>query len=66
MIRNLLNADNFDGTEDDEIERYSAGVTYTYGPGMTFRGSIGYIDTDDVATDDPDATYVTLGTQVKF
>ena len=61
-----LNADNFDGVEDDEAERYSAGVTYTYGPGMTFRGSIGYVETDDIVTDDPDATYVALGTQINF
>ncbi len=61
-----LNVDNFDGVEDDEAERYSGGVVYTYGPGMTFRGSIGYLDTDDIIADDPDATYVTLGTQINF
>ncbi len=61
-----FNVDNFDGVEDDEAERYSAGVTYTYGPGMTFRGSIGYVDTDSIIATDPDATYVTLGTQVNF
>ena len=61
-----LSTDNFDGVSDDEVERYSGGVTYTYGPGMTFRGSIGYVDSDGVVASDPDATYVTLGTQVNF
>ncbi len=50
-----------------DTTRYSGGVTYTYGPGMTFRGSIGYVEHDGSAlTDDVDATYVTLGTQVNF
>jgi len=49
-----------------ETDRYSAGAVYTYGPGMTFRGSIGYIEHENAAGADADATYVTLGTQVKF
>ena len=49
-----------------DTDRYSGGVTYTYGPGMTFRGSIGYIEHDVAGADDVDATYVTLGTQVNF
>jgi len=55
--------DSFTTTTD--TVRYSGGVTYTYGPGMTFRGSIGYVE-HDVAGTDVDATYVTLGTQVNF
>jgi len=51
-------------TTTTDTTRYSGGVTYTYGPGMTFRGSIGYIEHDGAA--DVDATYVTLGTQVNF
>ena len=62
-----LNQDNSDGLDDEEAERYSGGVTYTYGPGMTFRGSIGYVEHEDAtAGSDVDATYVTLGTQVNF
>ena len=49
-----------------DTQRYSGGVTYTYGPGMTFRGSIGYIEHDITGAADVDATYVTLGTQINF
>ncbi len=31
------------GSGDFDVERWTAGVTYTYGPGMTFRGSVGYV-----------------------
>jgi len=41
-----------------DTTRYSGGVTYTYGPGMTFRGSVGFIEHEGAA--DVDATYVTL------
>ncbi len=60
--------DNTFGIKDEETRRYSGGVTYTYGPGMTFRGSIGYIEHENaiVAQKDVDATYVTLGTQINF
>lgn len=68
-----LNKDNTFGIEDLETERYSAGVVYTYGPGMTFRGSIGYVEHEagsDIfgATDQDEleSTYVTLGTQINF
>lgn len=54
-----------------DTQRYSGGVTYTYGPGMTFRGSIGYVEHEQTAiggagSNDVDATYVTLGTQINF
>ena len=49
-----------------DTDRYSGGVTYTYGPGMTFRGSIGHVQHDVTGASDVDATYVTLGTQVNF
>ncbi len=54
---------------DEETDRYTGGVAYTYGPGMTFRGSISYIEHDNlasVANDDMDATSILLGTQVLF
>jgi outer membrane protein OmpU len=62
-----MDQDNTFGIRDFDTKRYSGGVTYTYGPGMTFRGSIGHVDHDMPATlRDVDATYVTLGTQINF
>lgn len=69
--------DNTYGIENLDTERYSAGVTYTYGPGMSFNGSIGYIEHDgqnvggvaDLSgndINDSDATYVSLGTSISF
>ncbi|MDD3020318.1 MAG: porin [Alphaproteobacteria bacterium] len=58
-----LNAET-DGNALD-VERYTGGVVYTYGPGMTFRGSVAYTEDNDAAGD-PDATTVTLGTQINF
>lgn len=56
--------------EEMETDRYTAGVIYTYGPGMTFRGSVQYIDhdfsNDATAGSDSDATSVLIGTQVQF
>lgn len=49
-----------------ETDRFSGGVTYTYGPGMTFRGSLGYIEHDIQGADDIEATYALVGTQVNF
>lgn len=48
-----------------EADRYTAGVTYEYGPGMSFRGAVQYIDAESGAFDG-DGTQVTLGTQVNF
>lgn len=56
---------NTDGaTAATDVNRYRAGVTYSYGPGMTFRGSVGYAEND--ATTNNDATTVTAGTQINF
>lgn len=68
------NSDNTFGVEELEADRYSGGVTYTYGPGMTFRGSVQYVEFDGTAdTDglnkafgDADATSILLGTQINF
>lgn len=52
-----------------DTDRYSAGVVYTYGPGMTFRGSVGFIDHDlSIAgmSNSMDATYALVGTQINF
>ncbi|MEZ5815290.1 MAG: porin [Alphaproteobacteria bacterium] len=65
--RNIAGAVGNDGIETD---RYTGGVVYTYGPGMTFRGSISHVEHDNVAGlttgDSIDATSVTLGTQINF
>ena len=50
------------GTTSD-TDRYTAGVVYNYGPGMSFRGSVQYIEED---VSDTDGTAVVLGTQVNF
>lgn len=53
-----------------ETERYTGGVVYTYGPGMTFRGSVSYIEHSNVAGlttgTSVEATSVLLGTNIKF
>ncbi len=61
------------GTDGIDTQRYSGGVVYSYGPGMTFRGSINHIQHDNVsgrvlgaADDEFDATTVTVGTQINF
>lgn len=51
---------------DVETDRYTGGVVYTYGPGMTFRGSVSYITHDITGASDVDATSVLLGTQINF
>lgn len=56
------------GGVDIDSQRYSGGVTYTYGPGMSFRGSVHHVshDLNTVGQSDPDATSVLLGTQIGF
>ncbi|MCK5374516.1 MAG: porin [Alphaproteobacteria bacterium] len=54
-------------TNGIEFDRYTAGVVYEYGPGMTFRGSVQVLEQDNVTgTSDTDGTAVLLGTQVNF
>lgn len=61
---------NQDLREDTvEADRFTGGVTYTYGPGMTFRGSVSYVELDErvgITNDSADATSVLLGTQIDF
>ena len=60
---------NSDLDDAFEVDRYTAGAIYTYGPGMSFRGSVSYADFDTDAVlggDDADATSVLLGTQINF
>lgn len=60
---------NQDATDLLEVDRYTGGVIYTYGPGMSFRGSVSYADFDADAAlggGDADATSVLVGTQINF
>lgn len=50
---------------DFEVDRITVGGGYTFGPGMTFRGSVAYAMTDGGA-DDYDATQVAVGTDIQF
>ena len=65
--QNIVGVTGNDGIETD---RYTGGVVYTYGPGMTFRGSVSHVEHDNVAGltsgDEVDATSVLLGTQINF
>lgn len=57
------------GTDDQEIERWTAGVVYEWGPGMSFRGAVQHQSADNigaVAGADGDGTMVSLGTQIEF
>lgn len=53
---------------DLDTKRYAGGVTYTYGPGMSFRGSVAntQYDANTTGVADFDATTVLLGTQITF
>lgn len=53
-------------TNENDIDRYTGGVVYTYGPGMTFRGSVSYIEAEDDANNEVESTNLLLGTQIKF
>jgi predicted porin len=54
-----------DGSADVETDRWTGGVSYAYGPGMSFRGSVSFVETDD-GTAEVDSTQVLVGTQVNF
>jgi len=61
------NSDLLGATSEIDTDRWTGGVVYTYGPGMTFRGSISYVNTDlENSTNDVEATDVLLGTQINF
>ncbi len=63
-----LNQEIEDGVAggDVDTDRYSGGVIYTFAPGMSFRGSVGYVNSDVDGDDDVDATYGLFGTQINF
>lgn len=60
-----LTVDNLGAIADLEADRYTAGVVYTYGPGMTLRGSVSYVEYENGDVD-ADATSFLIGTKVKF
>lgn len=72
----VIGASYLDRTDDNQsasgndidTERFSGGVTYTYGPGMSFRGSVHHVshDVNTAGVSDGDATSVLLGTQINF
>ena len=53
---------------EDELDRFTVGAGYTFGPGMKFNGSVGFYsnDTDSALLTDNDATVFTVGTDVRF
>ena len=55
------------GVQEVDVDRFTFGGTYAYGPGMTFRGAVafGEIDADSTAND-RDFTQVTIGTEINF
>ncbi|MEM9469848.1 MAG: porin [Pseudomonadota bacterium] len=54
-----------DDTSSIDTDRYTGGVIYTAGPGLTFRGSISHIEHDG-STDDAEATSFLGGVQLNF
>lgn len=60
------NADDIEGVAGLDAERYSGGVTYNYGPGMSFRGSVHHVQYDQAGGSDVDGTSLLLGTQINF
>jgi predicted porin len=53
---------------ETEIDRWTAGGTYAFGPGMTFRGAVSrsQLDAVNLGQTDEDAWQYTIGTQVNF
>lgn len=54
-----------DAVNTVDLDRYSVGATYKLIPGMSFRGSVGYYDVEDVDSS-ANATAVLIGTDIKF
>ncbi|AMO67339.1 MULTISPECIES: porin [Spongiibacteraceae] len=62
----LNNDSNVDAATPVETNRLTGGIVYTYGPGMTFRGSVSYIEAEREGQTDVDATHLLVGTQINF
>lgn len=53
--------------DDLEIQRWAVGGGYTYGPGMSFRGSVAAVNTDTgTVVADVDQWQVAIGTDINF
>ena len=63
-LNNKLALDS--ATNKANTDRYTGGMVYTYGPGMTFRGSVSYVKTALPTVSDVTATDVLVGTQINF
>jgi len=63
-LNNKLELDS--ATNKADTDRYTGGLVYTYGPGMTFRGSVSYVKTALPTVSDVTATDVLVGTQINF
>ena len=58
-----------DGDNNVEVTRYTGGVVYTAGPGLSFRGSVSQLELEDQGFgfgSDIDATSVLGGVQINF
>jgi len=57
------------GAAAQKSKRWTTGASYSYGPGMSFRGSLSYIDVENqfgAANVDNDGFEVLVGTQINF
>ncbi len=55
-----------DGAGSIDTTRYTGGVIYTAGPGLSFRGSVSQIEHESTGVADLDATSVLGGVQINF
>jgi predicted porin len=62
-LNNDFEAGNVDVLDTD---RYTGGVVYTAAPGLSFRGSISFVDHEASSSVDADATSVLGGIQLNF
>ena len=56
---------NEEGDNAFDVDRYTGGVVYTAGPGLSFRGSVSQLDVEATGFD-ADATSVMGGVQINF
>lgn len=68
-VDNMVYGASYYNKNDDvntvDFDRYSVGATYNVIPGLSFRGSVGYYDIEQGATN-VNATAVLIGTDIKF
>lgn len=61
------NSGIFFNGNDLKLNRYTVGGGYTYGPGMSFRGAVSFMNVNtDAANADQTPVQVTLGTDINF